>query len=183
MRRHSEPKFFVSRQRYWGVEDDSAHVVEVAMGGLDYANPDMLSVAFKKLGEGKEYNDPKEAVEAAIAVCDAWRASGEPHAAVALGATGGNTLPFEPQDYDTIRHKAQQLYDKLPKCTQCNEVLGKNTFTHDFAVDEEEYCSERCAEKAYNTLQAEDSLVSDDVPDPSDKGVDVAFSERTHGND
>ena len=34
-------KYFVSRQSYWGEEEPL--VVEIAHGGLDYANADMLS--------------------------------------------------------------------------------------------------------------------------------------------
>ena len=84
--------YFVSRQCYWGVEDP--YVVEVASGGLDYANPDMLGVKYKRLGEGKEYLDPREAVQAAIAISRAWTETDGAPLPVAYGATGGMTMPL-----------------------------------------------------------------------------------------
>lgn len=144
-------KFFVSRQRYWGVDEDEGTVVEVAQGGLDYANPGMMGVHFSHLGEGQEFTNPKEAVEAAIRVCDAWRALGEQNAKVSFGFTGGNSLPFEPKSYDDLRQKAEELYEKLPKCSECSELLGKETYTHDLNCGDEEFCSENCADKAYRS--------------------------------
>lgn len=52
-------RWFVSRQDYWGEENPLA--VEIAAGGLNYANADMLCVAYARLGEGEEYEDPREA--------------------------------------------------------------------------------------------------------------------------
>lgn len=143
-------KFFVSRQQYWGVEEEEGTVVEVAYGGLDYANPDMLGTKWRELGEGKEFTDPREAVEAAIRVCDAWRKAGCPHAKVAMGSTGGCTIPFEPKEYDACRARAAELFEKLPKCAECGELLGTETFTHDLVMDDEKFCREYCAEKNYN---------------------------------
>ncbi len=152
-RQRKGPKFFVSRQRYWGVDEEEGTVVEIAYGGSDYANPDMLTTAYGIMGEGKEYHDPREAVEAAIRVCDAWRADGETNAKVAMGATGGNTIPFEPKTYDEARKRAEELYEKLPKCAECGEPLGDETFSHDLTCDDEKFCSERCAEKNYNDIE------------------------------
>jgi len=148
-------KFFVSRQRYYGVDEDEGTVVEIAYGGLDYANPDMLGTKWPHLGEGKEFSDPREAVEAAIRVCDAWRVSGESNAKVAMGATGGNTIPFEPKEYDEARARAEELYEKLPKCDQCGEVLGKQTYSHDLD-DQGKFCSEHCADKNYWAIRQQD---------------------------
>jgi hypothetical protein len=144
--------FFVSRQHYWGVDEEDAYIVEIAMGGTDYANPDMLTPKWRHLGEGKEYTDPKEAVEAAIRVCDAWRASGETNAKVAMGSTGGNTLPFEPKEYEEARKRAQELYDKLPKCDQCGDLIDSDDETYTNEMDET-FCSEVCADKNYYACQ------------------------------
>jgi hypothetical protein len=143
-------KFFVSRQHYWGVEEEDAYIVEIAYGGLDFANPDMLGERWANLGEGREYTDPREAVEAAIRVCDAWRKSGESRAKLGMGSTGGNTIPFEPKEYDEARKRAQELYDKMPKCAECGEVLGKETYTHYLVCDDERFCSDSCTEKHYD---------------------------------
>ena len=86
--------FFVSRQSYW---PDGQLTVEIAGGGLDYANPDMLVEEYKHLGEGKEFDDPVEATEAAIEIARAWRRDAPGKCiGVASGYTGGCTIPFEP---------------------------------------------------------------------------------------
>lgn len=159
--RTTGPKFFVSRQTYWGVDPEEGTVVEVAYGGLDYANPDMLVAKWGNLGEGKEFSDPRDAVAAAIAVCEAWKEHGEKNAKVAMGSTGGNTIPFEPKTYDEVVKRAQELYDKLPKCAECGELLGSETYTHDLIMDDEKFCSEHCAEKNYNSC----NVVEDDTED------------------
>lgn len=144
-------KWFVSRQKYWGVPPEDGTVVEIAAGGRDYANPDMMAEGWIRLGEGQEYTDPREAVEAAIRVCNAWRQSGEKKAKIAMGSTCGNTIPFEPTTYKAARVKAQELYDKLPRCTQCGDILGDETYTHELVCDDEKFCSDRCAEKHYDS--------------------------------
>jgi hypothetical protein len=141
--------YFVSRQAYWGVEPEDAYIVEVAIGGCDYANADMLTCRWPSLGEGREFSNPIEAVDAAIEICNAWRKDGCITAHVGYGATGGGTMPFDPLSYDNARTLAQAAYDKLPKCDQCGELLGKETFTHPWAMNDEKYCREYCAEKAY----------------------------------
>jgi hypothetical protein len=145
-------KYFVSRQNYWDRCAPEASVVEVAIGGLDYANPDMMGVKWTHLGEGREFTNPVEAVEAAIAICEEWRKE-DSYAMVGMGATMGFTMSFDGQEYDDLRKRAQEMYDKLPKCAQCGELMGKESYTHDLNFDDEKFCSENCAEKSYhNTL-------------------------------
>jgi len=148
-------KFFVSRQNYYDRCAPESSVVEVAIGGLDYANPDMMGVKWRYLGEGKEFTDPREAVEAAIAICEEWRKTDE-YAMVGMGATMGFTLSFDGQEYDVLRKKAQDMYDKLPKCAQCNDLLGTDTYTHDLVYDDEKFCSTNCAEKSYDFAMSSD---------------------------
>ena len=143
--------YFVSRQNYWGLSPEDSHIVEICIGGRDYANADMLGAKWPHLGEGQEFRDPREAVEAAIRICDEWKKT-EPHAMVGLGATMGFSAPFQGEDYDTLRSLAERLYQNLPKCTMCEELLGKQTYTHDFA-DEDKFCSSNCAEKSLAKLE------------------------------
>lgn len=105
-------KWFVSRQAYWGMEPDKQNVVEIAAGGLDYANPDMLAAKYP--GEGREYTSAREAVEAALSIRDAWRRDA-PHKVitVARGFTGGCTMPFEADEDDAaLRAWAEKQEDK-----------------------------------------------------------------------
>ena len=76
-------------------------VVEVSLGGIDYTNPDALSEKYP--GEFEEFNNPVEAVEAAIGICRAWRKDGTPKARIGIGYTGGATMPFETCTYKQAR--------------------------------------------------------------------------------
>lgn len=165
MRGKKGPKWFVSRQSYWGMCEGDGTIVEVASGGSDYANPDMLGAKWPHLGEGKEFNDPREAVEAAIAICEEWKKT-DPNAHVAMGATGGMTLYFEWQEYDVLRQKAEDIYSKLPKCAECADLLGDETYSHEYA-DDDKFCREYCAEKNHGKY-LEDMLPDDEEKEDDD---------------
>lgn len=139
--------YYVSRQRYFGVSEEDETIVEIVRGGANYANPGQLDSIWPSLGEGKEFKDPREAVEAGIAICEAWKKFC-PHAQVAFGSTGGCTLPLEPQSYDNLIKLAEEEYNKLPKCGECGDLIDKDLFSHDFCLDEK-FCSSRCANKNY----------------------------------
>lgn len=114
-------------------------MVELAGGGLDYANPDMLCSMWPEHGEGKEYEDPREALKAAILVRDAWITSlldqgklvlsnaededdGRPR--VETGHTMGFTMPFcsYPAD-EELAEWAEKRYAELVKCSHCETIL------------------------------------------------------------
>lgn len=138
--------WFVSRQIYWGVDPEDQHTVEIAAGGLDYANPDMLVPKYD--GEGEEYSDPREAVEAALKIAESWKTDcPELTINVAHGATGGFTMPFEASDVKELKEWAEKSYESLPKCGQCGEVL-KEIWHLCGDPDAGDYCSQYCAEKA-----------------------------------
>lgn len=98
-----EELWFVSRQKYW---PDGDLVVEIAQGGADYCNPDMLVALYKDLGEGKEYSDRLDAVKAAIAIRKAWNADLDDGkmCRIEVGFTYGATFPFndEPTDEELM---------------------------------------------------------------------------------
>ncbi|MEM7827954.1 MAG: hypothetical protein QW561_01295 [Candidatus Aenigmatarchaeota archaeon] len=94
--------YFVSRQKYL----DGTPVVEIATGGIESSNPDMLVEKYE--GEGKEYRDPRRAVEVAINICRAWRHDGEKKAKIAIGDTLGATMPFEPVSFTEAKKWAQK---------------------------------------------------------------------------
>lgn len=101
-------KFFVSRQKYYY---SGVPVVEVTSGGLDYAGADMLVPKFP--GEGMEYDDPVEAIEAAICICREWRKAGEKKASVGVGSTGGMGMELEPSTFADVRAWAQKRLEKM----------------------------------------------------------------------
>lgn len=148
-------KYFVCRQNYWGVDDEDSHIVEIAIGGRDYANADMLSPIWVSLGEGKEFNDPREAVRAAIDICEEWKKHGRPQAKVGMGATMGFTAPFDGEEYYDLQQRAERLYEKLPKCAQCGDLLSEKNYTHPDLMDDEHFCSEVCVEKRVARMELE----------------------------
>lgn len=143
--------FAVTRQCYWGVDPDECWVVEIAGGGLDYANPDMLCARFP--GEGQVYSDPREAVTAALEIAKLWKKEEpEKNIRVASGFTGGFTMPFEPSNGFELVKWANKLYGKMPRCDQCGELLpDKNWYTDEFR--EYKFCREFCAEKYQEELE------------------------------
>ena len=151
-------KYFVSRQCYWG--EDDPYMVEIAKGGIDYANADMLGVKYAKLGEGSEYDDPREAVKAALAIAKQWRLD-DPSESINVGCgyTGGNSIPFEPSDEDELNEWANKEYDSIPKCTQCGDPLPKEYYYDPFIGDDPDYryCSEYCTEQSMFIDEDEDN--------------------------
>jgi hypothetical protein len=150
--------WFVSRQKYW---PDGDLVVEIASGGRDYANPDMLSP--KYAGEGEEYNDPREALDVALEIRDAWISDCKEEVRVEHGFTGGATMPFcsEPDDSE-LREWASAAYEKLPKCDRCGELIeGYGYGPPDFDPDLR-FCREYCAEKYYADICCSEEGEEDD---------------------
>jgi len=147
-------KWYVSRQSYWGVDDPL--VVEIAYGGLDYANPDMLSDPdriYRYLGCDQEYSNPFEAIRAAFKIRKRWESfwKEEMHYAcprIEIGGTGGNTLPFEeyPLNADLCRW-ARMEFDKLERCQRCGEPLGDEHWTLWGDESFGKFCSRFCAEE------------------------------------
>lgn len=99
-------KYAVVRERYW---PEGIYVVEIAMGGMDMVNPDMMSPKFQSLGEGKEFDNAEEALGAALKIQKAWRniAHGE-DISIAAGCTMGMTVPFEPSTKKELKKWAER---------------------------------------------------------------------------
>ena len=146
-------KYFVSRQCYWGVEPEDRNTVEIASGGRDYANPDMLVA--KYAGEGDEYTDPVKAVEAALIIAEQWQKDCPSlQINIAHGFTGGNTMPFEGCDKEELIEWAKKAHEKLPKCDQCSEILEEKSTYSLCDYPDYKFCSEYCAEQYYAQAQS-----------------------------
>jgi len=144
----SMQKWFVSRQSYWGVEPEDRYMVEIAYGGRDYANCDMLAPKYS--GEGEEYNDPLEAVEAAISIREQWQKdSPELIINIAMGFTGGDTMPFSPSTVEGLRKWGTERKEELDRdgyaCGTCGRIVNLSSYYTD--DQDEKFCSEYCFEK------------------------------------
>lgn len=138
--------YYVSRQVYWGVEQPYA--VEIACNGLESSNPDMLVEKYKREGEGREYLDPREAVNAAITVARTWRKD-EPKLKIqiTIGDTRGMTCPFEPCTFKEALAWAERVYEKLERCDNCGEILPDKNKRFTDVFGDVSFCCEHCAEK------------------------------------
>jgi hypothetical protein len=144
--------FVVTRQSYWS---DGRQVVEVAQGGHDYSNADALCKKYD--GEFEEFIGMKPAVEKAIEIANKWKKDcPDKTIEVTTGCTHGMSMEFEGVDItyeegiQTLLKEAEKFDDKLPHCTMCGELLGKNKH----CIEDDEFCSESCAERfndVYNT--------------------------------
>jgi hypothetical protein len=141
--------YTVTRQLQW---PEGKQVVEISSGGLDYTNPDAL--VGKYPGEFETYDDPREAVQAAIAICRAWRKDGGKGARIAHGATGGMTMPFDPCTFPAAITWAMKRYECLPKCARCGGILSERSIyvLEDFG--DEKFCSANCADSALAEFSA-----------------------------
>jgi hypothetical protein len=110
-------KLVVTRQLQW---PEGKRVVEVSTGGMDYTNPDALVPKYE--GEFEEFDDPGEAVEAAIKICRKWREDGCKDAKVGFGSTGGFTMPFEGCSFKEAREWARKLAANM-HCEHCEGKL------------------------------------------------------------
>lgn len=134
--------FYVSRQVVW---PEGSRVVEVVSPGMDHAGPDMLVDHFKSLGEGKEFVDPREALEAALAVRDAWQAksTAEDEDTVQV-----NFLGHDEETDEELSALAETMFEKMPKCDHCGDPLGPKRDQYTNYETGEKYCSENCAQAA-----------------------------------
>jgi len=143
-------KYFVSRQNRW---IDGEHVVEIAAGGLDHSGADMLQAYWGNLGEGAEYDDPREAITVAIAIRDAWNeALAETCTEERCRIEAGYNLDMiaaneEPTDAN-LHEWAREEWEAEPKCDRCGEPgdLDWRLVYFDFdGEDGPRFCSEHCA--------------------------------------
>lgn len=153
--------WFVSRQHYWGMEPDEARCVEIAAGGRDYANADMLCPVYP--GEAQEYQNPDEAVSAALGIAELWRKDCPEPIRIDHGATGGMSIPFDgDKTEEELREWARNIIAQMPHCDGCGEIMfGSDRYTHDYA-DDLLFCSNYCAEKNYFEFCQDDDAENDD---------------------
>jgi len=145
-------KWYVSRQAYWPTGEK---VVEIAAGGRQYANPDKLAdnEAFKRLGSSREYDDPRQAIEAAFKVRDEWKKTADVR--IEIGCTHGFTIPFQERlNERQLRERVAEMWDKIladtPKCQNCGDPIWGDDWWYIPELGEElRFCSEACVDDYY----------------------------------
>jgi len=160
--------YYVSRQHYYY---SGALAVEIAAGGIDYAGCDML-VSMSRLETS--YDDPREAVRAAIALQALWQGKEDDHVWLAYGHNldmfeGSQTLADEgyadggcaySDDELVIINRqeaadwAETEYTELPKCDRCGDLRIEAYHIYD-DPDAGVFCSEYCANEVYADMFSE----------------------------
>lgn len=129
------------------------NVVEISQGGIDYTGADALCQ--KYAGEFETFQGMTPAVEAAIEIAEAWKKDTKDPIYISHGCSHGMGLSFDEEEateevYASLRQFAKEFDEKLPRCAQCGELLGKDRYgSHD--VGEYDCCSEYCAEQRWFT--------------------------------
>jgi hypothetical protein len=143
--------YFVSRQAVWGT---GAFVVEIA-GSLDTSGPDAYSPPYE--GEVESYNDPREAVEAAISIRDSWRVDRQGKQDPSPEDIFLDSDEEGEDDDATTRAWAVQEWQQLPQCDHCGKSLPEKRKRWHLADDctGEEFCSQECADKATEFVEQE----------------------------
>lgn len=133
---------------------DNTEIVEILEGGFDYVNPDMLSPKYDQ--EGETFADPRDAVDAAISIYNHWRADAPgKDIYIGYGNTLGYTMPFEASSIPDITAWSEKEYESLDKCDWCGDIIERDIWRADIPEDFR-FCSERCAENAYNDMFEEE---------------------------
>ncbi|HEY7415550.1 MAG TPA: hypothetical protein VH593_10185 [Ktedonobacteraceae bacterium] len=143
--------YFVSRQHYW---DNGDYGVEIVRD-LDDASPDMLVAKYPDEGE---YDDPRDAVEAAIKIRDAWQADmvkdgGPDYLAPVVGIYGfttghGLVAPEEvPSDKHLRAWAKKEWAANVRRCDQCGQIITKKRPVILFGDDSWSFCGQSCADE------------------------------------
>lgn len=145
-------KYYVSRQAYYYSGES---VVEIAIGGLDYSNADMLVAKYN--GEGDEYENPLEAAQAAIEICKAWRNDGQKDAKVTVVNTGGYSLEGESMTFKQVLDWGKAAYAKAEKCDHCGKLLPEKYYLNNESDwTGFKFCREYCAEENQSVEETEE---------------------------
>lgn len=150
--------YFVSRQISY---PDGEPYVEIETCGLDYASPGMLTSRYP--GESKEYEDPEEAAEAAIAIRTLWQGDEKEAINISIGTTGGGLAVHCPEEMadDEVRRWAETESKSIERCDRCGDPLPKKFYRRPDDWTGEKFCSEYCVERAVEF----DREVEDDNPE------------------
>jgi hypothetical protein len=154
MERRNPADFTVSRQMRW--HQEGRLVVEVTAGGSDFTGPDQLSTGYTD--EGKTFQGQAAALEVAIRIAERWQLD-QPNKRICVdvGDNGGgivnldeSVLITDKEGLARLQETADSFDSRLERCEQCASFLPdkRERYKHHF-VDECVYCSERCANLAY----------------------------------
>jgi hypothetical protein len=142
--------YTVSRQSYYY---NGQKAVEVVRGDGDYCGSDMLVAKYQKYGEGQTFDDPREAVAAAIVILHKWKEDGERHAGIAIVKVGGMGFEGEAESvHEAISWSAEE-YEELPKCDWCGGILPKECWYYSEDPEMGKYCREFCVDEAVAEIE------------------------------
>lgn len=159
-------RYVITRQAYYY---SGLSLVEVAIGGWDYTGSDVLSnePEYKQFHMETVYTDPREAAKNAIKIRDFWKSqdpeifldkyidNGVERSEETSGLCYNHNLGWEGEwmPEDEFLKKADEMWEKLPKCWHCGGLLPDEYYTSEYdppLVHNDEiakFCRESCVEK------------------------------------
>lgn len=139
--------YYVSRQSNY--YDGGKYSVEIA-AQLDVSGPGALVPHYERLGEGDEFDDPREAAKAAVAIAQEWGDEETQTIPITLAMSGmiyatteDGMSPQETLDW------GEKAYSELPLCEECGHHAGVEEWTNFETGDTGMFCSEECAELVF----------------------------------
>lgn len=136
-------KYFVNCQHQYY---SGNYLVEIAYPGIDYAGSDMLATRYSDEGD---YDDPREALEAAIKVKECLQAD-YPDEEIGIAFGHFDMVEGEAQDLEELRAEIEKHYESLPKCDRCGKLRNEDeTYIIYSDPDFGKFCSEYCADEMY----------------------------------
>ena len=130
--------YCVTKQVQW---PDGDMVVEVSIGDFNYCNPGAM-------GDIEEFEFAVDAAQRAIELQEEWQQEHpDEEVFVGYGYTGGNTMPFDPDEPEELLAWAKQRDDTLPCCDQCGTKISDEKNTFRLPDEDAVFCQEYCAEQ------------------------------------
>jgi hypothetical protein len=108
----------------------------------------------KYKGEGEEYKDPRDAVNVAIQIRDAWKKDSNEEVIITAGSFNG--MEGEEETDEDLKKWAEKQYESMPKCALCGELIEEEWSNPDSEFLGEKFCSENHAETAYYNANKDD---------------------------
>jgi len=103
---------------------DGNLVVEISPDFLKFAASEALDIAFRNEGEGKKFADPRLAVEAGIAVAEAWAKVKGNRRAIKIAMDDIGEMSLSKKNYEILRECAKADYaDEDPENGYCQSLF------------------------------------------------------------
>jgi hypothetical protein len=110
------------------------------------------SARYRRLGDGQEFVDPRDAADAALALRAQWAHDIGKKVALSFGDAD---IGWSKSTRKDVLAWAEKAFERADKCAECGKPLGKERWRPTEWAEDDEFCSEYCADKAYSAFMRE----------------------------